>query len=160
MGSMETGISEIDRLRAALAASEVARQEAERRATGAEAMVAHLKLLIAKMRQDRFGASSERGRRLLEQLELELEDLETAIAEDDPANAPETVARASETGVERQRPARRPFPAALPRERVVIPAPVHCPCCGSSRLAKLGESMTEMGWTASLRHRCAMMEVH
>lgn len=140
---METGILEIDRLRAALAASEVARQEAERRATGAEAMVAHLKLLIAKMRQDRFGASSERGRRLLEQLELELEDLETAIAEDDPANAPGTLARASETGVERQRPARRAFPAALPRERIVIPAPVQCPCCGSSRLKKLGESMTE-----------------
>ncbi|GCD57383.1 transposase [Acetobacter pasteurianus NBRC 3222] len=143
MGSMETAISEIDRLRVALAASEVARQEAERRATGAEAMVAHLKLLIAKMRQDRFGASSECGRRLLEQLELELEDLETAIAEDDPANVPGTVARASETDVGRQRPARRPFPAALPRERVVIPAPVQCPCCGSSRLAKLGESMTE-----------------
>ncbi|QEO18894.1 IS66 family transposase [Acetobacter vaccinii] len=122
---METGILEIDRLRAALAASEVARQEAERRATGAEAMVAHLKLLIAKMRQDRFGASSERGRRLLEQLELELEDLETAIAEDDPANAPGTLTRASETGVERQRPARRAFPAALPRERIVIPAPFH-----------------------------------
>ena len=103
MGSMETAISEIDRLRVALAASEVARQEAERRATGAEAMVAHLKLLIARMRQDRFGASSERGRRLLEQLELELEDLETAIAEDDPANVPGTVARASETDVGRQR---------------------------------------------------------
>ncbi|ARW18360.1 hypothetical protein S101446_03286 (plasmid) [Komagataeibacter europaeus] len=58
MGSVETGISEIDRLRAALAASEVARQEAERRATGPQAMVAHLKLLIVRMRQDRFGASS------------------------------------------------------------------------------------------------------
>lgn len=139
---METGTSEIDRLRAALVASEAARQEAEQRATGAEAMVAHLKLLIARMRQDRFGASSERGRRLLDQLELELEDLETAIAEGDAANAP-GAAISSEAASERQRPARRPFPADLPRERVIIPAPAQCPCCGSSRLAKLGESETE-----------------
>ncbi|EGG78638.1 hypothetical protein SXCC_00619 [Gluconacetobacter sp. SXCC-1] len=139
---METGTSEIDRLRAALLASEAARQEAEQHATGAEAMVAHLKLLIARRRQDRFGASSERGRRLLDQLELELEDLETAITEDDAANAP-GAAISSEAASERQRPARRPFPADLPRERVIIPAPAQCPCCGSSRLAKLGESVTE-----------------
>ncbi|WP_246285797.1 IS66 family transposase, partial [Nguyenibacter vanlangensis] len=140
---METGTSEIDRLRAALAASEAARQEAEQRATGAEAMVAHLKLLIARMRQDRFGASSERGRRLLDQLELELEDLETALAEDDPTNVLGAAIVSPEVLSERQRPARRPFPADLPRERIVIPAPTQCPCCGSSRLAKLGESVTE-----------------
>src|SRR3712207_8969443 len=34
-------------------------------------MIAHLKLVIAKLRHDRFGASSERGRKLLDQLELE-----------------------------------------------------------------------------------------
>ena len=118
-------------------------KEAEQRATGAEAMVAHLKLLIARMRQDRFCASSERGWRLLDQLELELEDLETAIAEDDPANVPGAAIVSPEVGSERQRPAHRPFPAGLPRGRIVIPAPVQCPCCGSSRLAKLGESVTE-----------------
>lgn len=53
---------DIAALRAALAAEQVARREAEARATGAEAMVAHLKLLIAKLRHERFGASSERGR--------------------------------------------------------------------------------------------------
>jgi hypothetical protein len=46
-------------LRAALAAEQLARREAEARASSAEAMVAHLKLLIAKLRQDHFGASSE-----------------------------------------------------------------------------------------------------
>ena len=35
-----------------------------------------------------------------------------------------------------------PFPAHLPRERVVIPGPSACPCCGG-RLAKLGETITE-----------------
>ncbi len=56
---------DIPLLRAALAAEQLARREAEARASGAEAMVAHLKLLIAKLKHDRFGASSERGRKLL-----------------------------------------------------------------------------------------------
>ena len=43
------------------------------RAAGAEAMVAHLKLLIAKLRHERFGASSERSRKLLDQIEHESE---------------------------------------------------------------------------------------
>jgi transposase len=51
---------EIDALRAALNAERTARQQAEARASGAEAMVAHLKLLIAKMKRDRYGQSSER----------------------------------------------------------------------------------------------------
>jgi transposase len=52
------------------------------RATGAEAMIAHLKLVIAKLRHDKFGASSERGRKLLDQLELELGELVATVAED------------------------------------------------------------------------------
>ncbi len=62
----------------------------------------------------------------------------------DPANAPGAAIVSPDVASERRRPARRPFSADLPRERVVIPAPVQCcPCCGSPRLAKLGESITE-----------------
>ena len=68
----DSPVADITALQTALAAAELARQEAEARATGAEAMVAHLKLLIAKLKHDRFGASSERGRKLIDQLELEL----------------------------------------------------------------------------------------
>ncbi len=50
---------DVDALRAALAAERLARREAEARAAGAEAMVAHLKLLIAKLKHDKYGASSE-----------------------------------------------------------------------------------------------------
>jgi transposase len=57
---------DIDTLRSALIAEQQMRREAEARASGAEAMVAHLKLMIAKLRQDCFGASSERGRKLLD----------------------------------------------------------------------------------------------
>ena len=130
---------ELAALRAALAAERLARQEAEARATGAEAMIAHLKLLIAKLRHDRFGASSERGRKLLDQMELELEELEAAASEDEAATAPNR----SVSGFARRRPVRGPLPAHLPRERVVLPGPTACPCCGSPRLTRLGESVTE-----------------
>jgi transposase len=125
--------SEIDALRAALAAEQQARRQAEARAAGAEAMIAHLKLLIAKLRHDRFGASAERGRKLLDQLELQLEELET--------DAGETAAKqeAEETDTT---PVREPLPEHLPRERRVLPGPSACPCCGG-KLAKLGETITE-----------------
>jgi transposase len=132
---------DINALHMALAAEQLARREAEARASGAEAMVAHLKLLIAKLKHDRFGASSERGRKLLDQMELELEELETAAAEDvavlDPEKAGMPVHAAT-----RRKPVRGPLPPHLPRERVVIPGPTECPCC-SGRLVKLGESVTE-----------------
>jgi transposase len=43
----------------------------------------------------------------------------------------------------RKKPARKPFPAHRPRERVIRPDPTACACCGSTRLAKLGEDVTE-----------------
>ena len=38
---------------------------------------------------------------------------------------------------ERRRPARRPLPAHLPRERTVYPALTACPCCGGTTLRKI-----------------------
>ena len=38
---------------------------------------------------------------------------------------------------------RQPFPEHLPRERVVEAGPPVCLCCGSPRLRKLGEDITE-----------------
>lgn len=130
---------DIGTLRAALAAERAARQSAEARATGAEAMIAHLKLLIAKLQRDRFGPTSERSRRLLDQLELQLEELEanTAEADVEPVELPGSALRPV-----RAKPVRGPLPAHLPRERVVIPGPTACPCC-NGRLVKLGETITE-----------------
>ncbi len=132
---------DIPLLRAALAAEQLARREAEARASGAEAMVAHLKLLIAKLKHDRFGASSERGRKLLDQLELQLEELEAAAAEDEAALDPGKEGLPPRPVI-RRKPVRGPLPAHLPRERVVIPGLTECPCC-KGRLAKLGEDVTE-----------------
>jgi len=90
-------------LRAALAAEQLARREAEARASGAEAMVAHLKLMIAKLRHERFGASSERGRKLLAQLELQLEELETTAAEDEAVLDSQRQARQRQGAARRSR---------------------------------------------------------
>jgi transposase len=80
---------------------------------------------------------------LLDQLELQLEDLEASATEDELA-AEQAAARATEvTAFTRKRPSRKPFPEHLPRERVIVPGPTACPCCGGTRLSKLGEDITE-----------------
>ena len=131
---------DIDALKAALIAERAARQAAEAKVASAEAIIAHLKLLIAKARHATFAPSAERGRKVLDQLELQLEEAEAAATEDE-----ETVPSASSAVVKsftRNKPVRGPLPAHLPRERVVIPAPVVCPCC-QGKLVKLGEDITE-----------------
>jgi transposase len=51
-------------------------------------MVAHYKLLIARLKHKQCGQSSERSRKLLDQLELQLEELATSAAEDEAAAEP------------------------------------------------------------------------
>jgi transposase len=132
----------VDALQAALVAERSARQQAEARASGAEAMVAHLKLVIAKLKRERFGQSAERGGKLLDQFELQLEELEASATEDELATAKPGQHSTVVPGFTRKKPVRGPLPAHLPRERVVLPAPAACPCCGG-KLAKLGEDVTE-----------------
>jgi transposase len=75
-------------------------------------------------------------------MELQLEELEADASQDELAA--EIAARSSTVKTfERKRPSRKPFPEHLPRERVVIAAPQSCPCCGSAKLSKLGEDITE-----------------
>src|SRR6516225_5235128 len=114
--------NDIGTLQTALAAERAARQQAEARASGAEAMVAYLKLLIAKMKRERFGQSAERGRKLLDQLELQLEELEANATENAVAVAlAEPEASSVRSAASRRKPVRAPLPAHLPRERIVMP---------------------------------------
>ena len=113
--------------------------EARAKLSGAEALIEHLQLLIAKMKRELFGPRSERTQRLLDQLELQLEELTAAAAEDD-AKAQAT--RIHVQGFTRAK-TRRDFPAHLPRQRILHPAPTSCPCCGSTNLSKVGEDVTE-----------------
>jgi len=128
--------------RAARAAAETEAAAARARAAASEAVVAHLKLMIAKYRREQYGPSSERGRRILDQLELQLEDAEAAAAEDEALASTASSEDSAVRGFTRRKPVRAPLPAHLPRERVVIPAPCSCPACGG-KLAKLGEDVTE-----------------
>jgi transposase len=115
---------------------------AQATASSADALIARLSLEIEKLRRTLYGARSERKERLIDQLEMQLEDAEADATEDELAaerSAPSTLVKS----FERKRPARKPFPEHLPRERVVIAAPTNCPCCGSTKLSKLGEDVTE-----------------
>ncbi len=148
---------EITALRAALAtaearaaAAEAARAEVARvvaEASGYKAQIVALKLEIEKLKRELYGTRSERKTRLLNQLELQLEEAEAAATEDElaaeQAAAKTTPKTTTVKGHERKIPARKLFPAHLPRERVVLPAPACCPCCGSDKLTKLGEDVTE-----------------
>ncbi len=142
--------AEISALKSALAAAleradaaEAEKVQAQAEATRVAKVVTLLQLEIAKLRRELYGQRSERKQRLLNQLELELEAL-AAKASDDELAAEAVPEQTTEVkGFTRKTPARKPFPAHLPRERVVIEAPKACPCCGSEKLSKLGEDVTE-----------------
>ncbi|MER8627873.1 IS66 family transposase [Mesorhizobium sp. M1143] len=116
---------------------------ARAKASAREALIGHLKLQIAKLRREQYGPSAERSRRLLDQLELQLEELEATASEVDLAAEAAATRTTSVTAFERKRPVKKPFPEHLPRERIVIPAPCSCLTCGGTRLSKLGEDVTE-----------------
>ena len=148
---MSDAASELARLRAALVAAQARAQAAESELTQtravvscSEAMIKELKLEIAKLRRDKYGKSSERSARLLDQLELQLEELEVAATEDAlTAQLAATDAQTTVTSFTRRKPTRKPFPEHLPRERVVVEAPTQCTCCGSDRIVKIGEDVTD-----------------
>ena len=153
---MSDAASEIAGLRAALSASQArAAAEAARAvaaeaelaqaralASSTEALIKSLRLEIVKLRHEQYGKSSERRARLIDQLELHLEELEAAAAED-AIRAEKATETTKVRAFERRRPTRKPFPEHLPRERVVIEAPTSCSCCGSQSIVKMGEDITE-----------------
>ena len=121
---------------------------AEARALDLDAEIENLKLTIAKLNHDQHGNSSERTSVLMDQLELQLGELVERRAQEtteDEIKAAQAAAAATASPKlqQRRKPARRPLPSHLPRERIVLPSPTTCACCGSDRLRKLGEDVTE-----------------
>jgi hypothetical protein len=129
--------------RAARVEAEAIAARAQAVNTSTEVLIAHFKVEIEKLRRRLFGSRSERKARLLEQMELQLEDLEAAATEDELAAEKAAARTQTIKSFERKRPSRKPFPDHLPREPVVIASPKSCPCCGSAKLSKLGEDITE-----------------
>src|SRR3954468_17719504 len=141
---------DIDALRAALIAecARAARFEAElavarAKASDDAAVIAHQRLRIEKLTRQLYGPRLERTVRLLDQMELAFEELESSASEDEIAAERAAAKTTNVVSFMRKRPARRPFPEHLPRERVVEAGPTSCLCCGSPRLRKLGEDVTE-----------------
>ena len=133
---------DVQALRADLVQARAEAARAQAVATDLEARIALLELQNALMKRQLYGQRAERSVQLVDQKQLVFEELEAGATED------ELAAQAAAQGMKveafvRQRPARKPFPEHLPRERVVIAAPSNCPCCGSDRLSKLGEDVTE-----------------
>ena len=108
-----------------------------------------LKIQLAVLRRARFGRSSEKLDRQIEQLELALGELEESKAE--------SAARQMDAGADTQGssplatprlqknvPVRKPLPEHLPRERIDHPAASVCPACGGSRLTCIGTDEREL----------------
>jgi hypothetical protein len=136
-------------LRRALAAAEARADRAEAvqaiaKASDFAARNALLALQNEKMRRELYGQRSERGQRLIDQPALAFEDAEASAGEDERLAAL-AAAKTNVAPFVRKRRSRQPFPAYLPRERAVIPTPTCCPgCgCGSNRLSRVGENVTE-----------------
>ena len=105
------------RAEASSARAEATNARAE--ASSAEALIAHLRLTIEKLKRDLFGPRNERKARLIDQMELALEELEAAASEDEVA-AEKAAATMQVHAFTRRKPGRQPFPAHLPRERVIV----------------------------------------
>ncbi|MGE3918058.1 MAG: IS66 family transposase [Hyphomicrobiaceae bacterium] len=137
-------------LKAMLIAADARASEAEARANDLDAEIETPKLTIAKLQRDRFGPSSERAQ-LLDQLELQLGELIERRAQettaDEIAEQSSTTATnpagVAENKPPKRKPARRPLPAHLPRERVMHAPPSTCPCCAGQSFRRLGADETE-----------------
>lgn len=122
---------------------EVARLTASARAY--EALVQALKIRIARLQRQKFGPSSERIEREIEQLQLTLEDLEVAMAAAGMPTGPDDTELQPEAALAPQQ-RRRGKPRVAdhaPRERIVLDPGDRCPECGGI-LRLIGEDVSEI----------------
>lgn len=104
-------------------------------------MIEKLKAQLAVLRRARFGRSSEKLDRDIQQLELLIGDLEEGEAESQARTA-----AATRTPRPAAAPAkgRQPLPEHLPREVVRHEAPCACPACGGTVFSRIGEDEREV----------------
>ena len=113
--------------------AEIARQSGELLAR--DLLIEKLKLQLANLQRHRFGAKSEALDKIIDQLELALEEAEIAASRkrhDTPSVEPEA----------KGQPKRKPLPDHLPREDVVLSHGEACEQCGGT-LHKIGEDVSE-----------------
>jgi transposase len=125
---------DIDALRAIIEA-----QAEELRSQGS--LIEKLSAELAVLRRSRFGKSSEKIKRTIEQLELALEDIEAAVAEDASSS---TLTEDKKKARGKNKPSRKPLPDHLPRQTITHEAACQCPVCGGSDFIRNGETVTEI----------------
>jgi transposase len=137
----ETQLAERDRL--------IAVRDAELYAKTLQ--IEHLKAQLAMLRRARFGRSSEKLDREIEQLELLIGDIEEGAAESEArteqADGETDDKKVSEEHAKRKRSkptGRKPLPAHLPREQVTHSPQEACSCCGGTVLRRIGDDVTEV----------------
>ena len=160
--------ADIDALRALIMA-ERAQHDAERATAKVELAardaklaarqveIEHLKMVLAKLRRQRFGKSSEKLDAEIHQLELWVDDAEIGLATDEAAGAAQTQSQLPQIAKLPRKPAvRKPLPDHLPREVVVLEPIITCHClsglprkqqamCGDpSCRTKIREEVTEV----------------
>jgi len=116
---------------------------AEARASGAEAMVKHLKLMIAKFNVT-ASLISERSRKILDQLSCSWKSSRRRRrrTRSPPRSRPPKPPRTTRwCALHPPQPVRAPLPAHLPRERIVVPGRQLVRAVRVLR--KLGEDVTE-----------------
>jgi transposase len=129
---------------------------------GRDELIAKLMAEIARLKRWQFGRSAERVEETIAQLQLALDDLQSApkVMEEAPVALPPVEESTQACPTQRVLPFRRAprsLPAHLPRETVVhAPAACTCPACGGA-LRKLGEDIAEMldfvpGYFQVIRH--------
>ena len=134
--------------------AELARKDIEIAANAAEihAKTLHiekLKMQLAVLRRARFGRSSEKLNRDIEQLELLIGTLEQdAAAEEARINTAEPDAKTDSKPPakthQRNQPIRAPLPAHLPRETVTHEPACACPGCGGTTFSRIGQDEREV----------------
>jgi transposase len=104
-----------------------------------------LKSQLAALRRARFGRSSEKLDREVEQLELLIGEIEESSAgQAEAKQAAESFAPLPSPRRERSIPVRKPLPAHLPRERVEHESSCACPACGGTVLSVIGSDEREV----------------
>jgi len=138
-------------LKAMIAALQAENEKMSATLRAHDLLVQALRIRIAKLQKQKFGASSEKIERDIEQLELALEDLMVATAEarDTPPGEDEVLeqgpppAEEAEAAPEKKQRRRPRVAQDTPRERRELDPGDACPDCGGD-LRVVGEDVSEL----------------
>lgn len=99
---------------------------------------------LAVLKRARFGRSSEKLDRQIEQLELMLGELQEAQAFEEAGADAKAEEEGAPGSVRKVRGPKKLLPSHLPREVVRHEPPAACPACGGTKLSVIGEDSREV----------------